>query len=227
MPRPWLVLDCYVDGGGDDNFTRHLGGPWQVCRPPSEPLPLDPTGFRGVLVSGSAAGVNDRLPWAGRLVRFVRRAVDLRVPVLGVCFGHQVLAEAVAGPGAIRLSPTPEVGWFHIQQDNAAPSPILAGLPARFQTFLSHFDEVDPALRHHVTVQASSERCPVQALAVPGRPAWGVQFHAEMLAEETSRLVHLFVGDRLPGQPEAVLADAVDSTPLIERMLANFAQQTS
>lgn len=225
MQRPWLVLDCYTDGGGAHNFTRHLSGPRQVLRPPISALPLDPSGFHGIVMSGSVAGVNDRLPWVGRLVHFVRRAVDRRVPVLGVCFGHQVLAAALAGPGAVRRSPTPEVGWYRIHQNHTAPSPILAGLPPHFRTFLSHFDEVHPALRRHITVQASSSRCPVQALAVPGRPAWGVQFHAEMGPAETSSIVQRLVGPRLPGDPASVLSQAVDSTPLIRGMLANFSRQ--
>ena len=226
--RPWLVLDCYMDdAGGAGNFVPLLaepavggGAPVEVLRPPRGPLPLSPRGWQGVVITGSAAGVNDRLVWASRLVAFVQRAVAQGVPLLGVCFGHQVLAEALAGPGAVRRAPLPEVGWFDIEL--LAPDPLLEGFPDRFRTFLSHFDEVRPEVLPQVRWLARSHRCPVQALRHPTRPAWGVQFHAEMGSVEACGLVRKRIGTTLPGDPAAALAQEVDSRPLIRRLLTNF-----
>jgi len=223
--KPWLVVDSYTEGDAAGNFCPHLDGPVTVVRAASGRLPLSPRPHRGVIVTGSAAGVNDRLPWVQQTVDFVRRAVAQDVPVLGVCFGHQVLAEAVIGPRAIRRSPRPEVGWFRIHVDR--PSPILAGFPAHFQTFLSHFDEVRPAVAHHLDVIASSARCPIQAFQVPGRRAWGVQFHAEMGPAETRRIVHRYVGSRVPGQPARALQRATDSRRIIAGLLDNFTRATA
>ncbi|MFT4977349.1 MAG: GMP synthase (glutamine-hydrolyzing) [Myxococcota bacterium] len=218
--KPWLILDAYLDNDGSENFLPHFAGrPVRTLRPTSALPPLDPTAFRGVVITGSAAGVNDRRPWVQRTVAFTRRALQRQVPVLGVCFGHQVLAEAVAGPGAIRRAPLPEVGWFRIHR---RPTPILDGFPSHFRTFLSHFDEVRPEVRPHLDVLASSERCPIQAFSVPGRPAWGVQFHAEMGSVETREIVRRHVGSKVPGDPERVLVGAVDSAPLIAKLIANF-----
>lgn len=236
--KPWLVLDCYLDAaGGAENFVPFLrqasvggGHPVQVLRPPQALLPLSLSGVRGVVITGSAAGVNDGLAWVGRLVEWVRRLLEQRVPLLGVCFGHQVLAEALAGPGAVRRAPLPEVGWFDIERQtpSAGPDsdPLLQGFPPRFRTFLSHFDEVRPEILPRVYSLARSARCPVQALRVPQRPAWGVQFHAEMGAAEACGLVRKRIGTTLPGDPEAALAQAVDSRPLIRQLLANFCAAT-
>ena len=226
--RPWLIVDCYIeDTGGADNFLPHLprGAFARVVHAPREPLPLTPAPYAGMIITGSAAGVNDRLPWAGRLVDLTRRAVDAGVPVLGVCFGHQVLAEALCGPGAVRRSPTPELGWFDIEVQHS--DPLLAGFPRRFRTFLSHFDEVRPEVLPRLRGLASSARCPVQAFRHPRRPAWGVQFHSEMGPAEASRIIHRRVGQQVPGDPAVVLSRAVDSRPLIRRLVDNFCRQAA
>lgn len=218
--RPWLIIDSYTSGDGAANFIPHFGHQPVTVATARRSLPLSPRAFRGVLITGSAAGVNDGLPWVQGVVQFTRRCLEQRVPVLGVCFGHQALAEAVIGPGAVRRTPRPEVGWYQISIQR--PSPILDGLPVHFQTFLSHFDEVRPEARARLDVLASSDRCPIQAFGVPGRPAWGVQFHAEMHAPETTRIVHRYVGHRLPGEPARTLRQATDSTAFIQRLVRNF-----
>ncbi|MDG1483233.1 MAG: type 1 glutamine amidotransferase [Myxococcota bacterium] len=222
MRRPWLVVDCYVEepGSGADNFLPHLTDREVVVAQAVRALPLDDPGrFGGVVITGSAAGVNDGLDWVDGLVDFVRRAVTDRVPVLGVCFGHQVLAQAVLGPGAVRTARRPEVGWFPITHRGTAP--LLRDFPRTFTTFLSHHDEVDPSHAEMLTVFASSERCSVQGYQVSGCRAWGVQFHAEMALEEASAVVQC----QAPS-PEEVVSRAVDSAPLIAGLMRRFVEAT-
>lgn len=221
--RPWLVVDCYVEDpqGGAVNFLPYLTDREAVSTRPCRGEVLDrPDRFAGVVLTGSAAGVNDGLPWVDSLVEFVRHALVDGVPILGVCFGHQVLAEAAIGPGAIRTAPLPELGWFDITHQDSAP--ILSGFPSTFSTFLSHGDEVDPLRAGELTVFARSQRCSVQGYQVPDRRAWGVQFHAEMSLSEATELVRRRIGLDYPGDPEAALAMAVDSSPLISRLMHNF-----
>ena len=221
--RPWLVVDCYVEDpeGGALNFLPHLTDREVVSTRPSWGQALDrPDRFAGVVLTGSAARVNDGLPWVASLLDFVRHALSDRVPILGVCFGHQVLAEAAIGPGAIRTAPRPELGWFDITHHGSAP--ILSGFPSTFPTFLSHGDEVDPERARDLAVFARSQRCSVQGYQVPDRRAWGVQFHAEMSLTEATAQVRRRVGVDHPGDPEAVLARAVDSAPLIAGLMQNF-----
>ena len=221
--KPFLVLDCYLDDIGATRLFTPLpdGSPVEVVHPVSEPMPPDPSAYAGLLITGSAASVLDAsVSWLPALELFVGTALEADVPVLGVCFGHQLVAKLLWGPGSLRRSPTPEVGWFEIERD--PDEPLLEGFPTRFTTFLSHFDEVltdPPELR----CTARSERCAVQAYHVPGRAIWCVQFHAEMDAEETERLVRQRLAQHPElGDAEEALARRVDSSALKRRMFENF-----
>jgi len=226
---PHLILDCYLDDvGGARNLAPHFEGrPFEVVRPAHEGAPVDARGHASLVVTGSAASVLDEPPWLAGLEGCVRDAVARGVPVLGVCFGHQVLARALFGPAAVRRADEVELGWLPIEV--TARDPLLAGLPRRFRTFVSHADEVDPGLecfRAGARVLARSERCAVQAFRAvePERPAWGVQFHAEMPLEESRALVRSRLGSSPEGRTsaEALLAAATDSRHLVRALLASF-----
>jgi GMP synthase-like glutamine amidotransferase len=83
-----------------------------------EALP-DPAGLEAILITGSSAGVYDDLDWIAPLERFVRAAYQARVPMAGICFGHQLIAQALGG--TVRKS---ERGWgigrhvYHVVPDN-------------------------------------------------------------------------------------------------------------
>ena len=61
-----------------------------------EPFP-DPARLEAIVITGSAAGVYDRLPWLDPLRAFIRTAYEQRTPMLGICFGHQIMADALGG----------------------------------------------------------------------------------------------------------------------------------
>lgn len=221
--KPFLVLDCYLDDIGATRLFTPLpdGSPVEALQVVRDPLPSDPSAYAGLLITGSAASVLDpEVAWLPGLEAFVSAALERDVPILGVCFGHQLVAKLLWGPDALRLSPTPEVGWFEIER--TAEDALLEGFPRRFTTFLSHFDEVLEAPAGLECV-ARSERCGVQAFQVPGRPVWCVQFHAEMDAEETERLLRqrLAKNPHL-GDPEQALERRVDSSALKRRLFENF-----
>ncbi len=70
-----------------------------------EALP-DPAGLEAILLTGSPAGVYDDLDWIAPLERFVRTAYDAKIPMAGICFGHQLIAQALGGTVA-----KSEKGW--------------------------------------------------------------------------------------------------------------------
>jgi GMP synthase-like glutamine amidotransferase len=117
-------------------------------------------------------------PWLKREKAAIREAVAERaMPCLGVCLGHQLLAEALGG--AVGKMTAPEVGVLSVElTDEGRSSPIFAGLPARQACLQWHGAEVQD-LPEGGRILASSPACPVQAMAV-GPRAFGVQYHVEL-----------------------------------------------
>jgi GMP synthase-like glutamine amidotransferase len=140
-------------------------------------------------VTGSRHGVYDGLPWIEPLKGFLRACIAARVPVVGICFGHQILAEALGG----RVIKS-ERGWGLGVQDYelvARPS-WLADLPDQFAVNALHQDQV-VALPPGVTVLARSPHCAYAALAygeleapvavtLQPHPEFGRAFMDELLA---------------------------------------------
>jgi GMP synthase (glutamine-hydrolysing) len=134
--------------------------------------------FAGIVVLGSVESVNDsQLAWIALERAFVVSAVEHHVPIFGVCFGGQLLAQALGG--RVVRSSEPEVGWSTIQSDDpsmVAPGPWL----------LWHEDAIEPPPGAVVVA-----RTPVAVQAyVMGRHT-GVQFHPEV----TPDLVRTWIDD--------------------------------
>ncbi len=152
------------------------GATVSVRRAPQEDLPRRLEDFDRVIVSGSKTGAAESAPWIDRLLEMVRRTVDLEIPYLGVCFGHQMLARAFGGPESVRKAAVPEFGWVEIQiQENSS---LMHGLPQKFHSFAAHFDEV-AQLPLGFKVLANSGACAVQACQLQNLPVFGIQFHPE------------------------------------------------
>ncbi len=148
----------------------------QVVDAVRQPLPPSDS-FDRLVLTGSEASVLDEWPWIHREIKFVQRAIDDGKPVLGICFGHQLLARACWGRGRVRHAKEPEFGWRKIRLDIA--DPLFAGLAPEVVAFCSHFDEVHN-LPPDAVILAASDQCPVQAFRMRGQPVWGIQFHPEM-----------------------------------------------
>ena len=104
-----------------------------------QPLP-DPVTLDATLVMGSGAGVYDtHYPWLNPLRDYIRAAYAARTPMLGICFGHQIIADALGGD--VRKS---EKGWGlgrHVYAVKSRPAPIGGTLP-EFAIACSHQDQV-------------------------------------------------------------------------------------
>lgn len=144
-----------------------------------DPIPeLDPFDLLVVMGGPQDLWQKDELPWMRAELAAIRRwVVDLSRPYLGICLGHQLLAEALGG----RVAPmtAPEVGLCEVTRTAAgAADPLFAGLPERLRTFQWHGAEVAD-LPEGAVVLAGNAACGTQAIRC-GDQAWGLQFHIEI-----------------------------------------------
>jgi len=139
--------------------------------------------FDALIVLGGPMNVWDdvQFPWLEEEKAAIRKWVsDLKRPYLGLCLGHQLLADALGG--RCTWQDPPEIGVLDIALTSEAKrDPIFGHLPSRFKALQWHSVQIDVP-PSGATQLASSEECKWQAMRV-GDNAWSVQFHIEIEAE--------------------------------------------
>jgi GMP synthase-like glutamine amidotransferase len=161
-------------------FLRQDGIPAQAVRLDlGEPIP-DLNAFDALWVMGGPQDVWQEAehPWLADEKAAIRQAVLARhMPFLGICLGHQLLADALGGK--VEPAAEPEIGVFDVALcAGAARHPLCAGLPERGRFLQWHRAEVRRPPQG-ARVLATSPRCAIQAIAVGAR-AFGLQCHAEV-----------------------------------------------
>lgn len=185
--------------------------------------PPEARGAVGILLTGSLASAYADEPWILRLSDWVRAAAPLGVPMLGVCFGHQLLARALGGRArrnpagrevgtpAVRLTPKGAEDW------------LFEGVPERFPAQLTHDDDVE-VLPPGAVRLAFNDHTPVQAFGL-GDHLRGVQFHPEIDAAIMEAIVGYKAGAGiLPGGPSPKHSP-IRPSPEAARVLSNFAER--
>ena len=148
---------------------------------PSATPPPSTEAIDAIMVFGGSMHVDqdDEHPWLTPEKAFLREQLERGTPILGVCLGSQLLAEA-AGASPHR-SPEPEIGWYDIEITEAGASdPVIGPLAPSIELFEWHH-YVAPLPPGAVEL-ARTPAC-VQAFRIDGKPAWGLQFHAEVTRE--------------------------------------------
>ena len=191
-----------------------------------EALP-DPATLDAILITGSPAGVYDSDPWIAPLMDFIRRAADARVPQVGICFGHQIMAEALGGKVV-----KSEKGWGigrHTYEMCACPDWMGGDCPARISIPVSHQDQV-VALPPGASVIAASEFTPFAGIDYGALPAMSFQCHPEFDAAYSAALYEIRKGRPLSEPAVAAAIQSLDA-PLdnqtLGRWIAGFFRQSS
>lgn len=180
------------------------------------PFP-DPAGLEGIIVTGSAAGVYDsHYDWMEPLRAFIRAAYAARTPMLGVCFGHQIMADALGGE--VRKS---EKGWGlgrHVYEVRERPA-FLATEADALAIACSHQDQVI-APPPEADVFLASDFTPNAGLLYRNGAAISLQPHPEFDDDYTLALAELRRGKA----PDEVIETALASvaTPSHSRDLARY-----
>ncbi|CAL8974307.1 Carbamoyl-phosphate synthase small chain [Propionicimonas sp. T2.31MG-18] len=151
----------------------------------------------GVIVLGGRMSAHDTAehPWIEPLKQFMVDAVDAGIPLLGICLGHQLLAEAFGGTVTVRHPGGGEHGACRVTWREAAlDDPLLGRLAEQGDSLLpeSHDDAVT-VLPPGAVPLASSAAYPHQAFRIGS--AVGVQFHPEASPELMGRWAELGGGD--------------------------------
>ena len=164
-------------------------------------LPSDPAECDAYIVTGSSAGVYDDLPWIAPLKAFLVEAASQ--PLVGVCFGHQVMAEAFGGKVV-----KSDKGWgvgLHAY-DVAEPQAWMGSETERVAVPASHQDqvvEIPPGAR----AVAGSAFTPAGILVYDDQAAISMQFHPEFDPAYATALIEARRGDRYTdAQADAAIA---------------------
>jgi len=175
-----------------------------------EPLP-DPNALQAILITGSSVGVYDKLDWIAPLEDFVRNAYAGQIPMVGVCFGHQLMAQALGG--TVRKS---EKGWGigrHVY-DITPGNGVIDG--ERIAIAASHQDQVIEPPPGARTILSSSFTEHAGLLYGNGA-ALSVQPHPEFdtgFAHVCCELREGYAPDHVVAQAKASLAEPVDNARL-------------
>lgn len=174
--------------------------------------------YDAVVVTGSQAAVYERESWIDTLAELVRDLHELGVPILGVCWGHQLLAHALGG--CVGEMDAYELGYSRIERYD--DSPLFAGLPGEFVAFESHSDEVLQLPPGAVELAGNDRSCQAFSLG----PTYGVQFHPEFDLETARSVTEKKRGDVPDQTVESVLAEATPErhaeTAAAARLFDNF-----
>ncbi len=180
-----------------------------------EPLP-DPATLDAILITGSPAGVYDPEPWMNPLMDFIRWAADAKTPQIGICFGHQAVAQAMGA----RVAKS-DKGWGvgrHAYDVHDAPD-WINGKPDEAAFAVSHQDQVlslPPGARRI----ASSAFTPYAALAFQQVPIISFQGHPEF-EDDFAEALYDCRRDRL-GDNSADTAIESLSRPHDNQMIASW-----
>lgn len=177
-----------------------------------EALP-SPHTYDGYILSGSKYSAYERAPWMLNLMEFLQELKALQIPVFGICFGHQIMADAYGGQ-----TTKAKQGWgvgaqLYEYVNDAGPKAAAS--------YIFHQDQVTTLPPDSVCIGGSSH-CPNGVLAYDF-PALSVQYHPEFTADYIRALATKFRGSLLP---DAVSEGALGSIECLEvdsSQIANWA----
>ena len=172
----WIISGMTLP---DDHFTVVSPFLAQQLPPANE--------ISGVVITGSHAMVSDAEPWSVTTGNWLKKIATTRIPVLGICYGHQLIAEAFGGevdfhPGGR------EIGTVKISKTvTAEKDPLFSALPETLMVHVAHAQSAI-TLPERAKLLAKNDFEPHHAFVIDNH-IWGVQFHPEFTTEITEAYI--------------------------------------
>lgn len=205
----WIVREAQAT---DATWVEH-----DIRKDAPLPSPQDADGF---IITGSSSSVTERAPWMLRAEELFREIHAAKTPLFGICFGHQIIGQALGGEVA-KNPRGREIGTVSVRVHDGAEDPILAGLPLVFKANNTHVDSV-VKLPPGARVLASTD-LETNAVFVVGDTTKCVQFHPEIDGDAMRGYVearaHLIEAE---GLDVAQIKNAVSDAPEGAATLRNF-----
>lgn len=190
--KPFLIIKT---GGTFDEFTKGRGdfehwaasamglGPseWESVNVQAGDQLPDPSNYAGCVITGSHDMVTEDQDWIHDTADWIRNAAEKGLPMVGICFGHQLLAMTFGGEAGFHPD-GPEIGTMDIRlTDAASDDPIFSQTPCQFPGHATHY-QCALSIPSGAALLATSDHEPHQAFRY-GDHVWGIQFHPEFDAE--------------------------------------------
>jgi len=157
---------------------------------------------KGLILSGGPASVYER-----NAPKLNQGILDLGLPVLGLCYGHQLLAQMVGG--VVKPSEKREYGRTQVVVDKAVD--VLDGLKQKEWVWMSHGDTVY-SLPKDYEVLAHSDNCPVAAFGNRGKAVYGLQWHPEVVhTQKGERMLRNFFFGVCKCEPDWRVEDVIEA----------------
>ncbi|MBR2261942.1 MAG: glutamine-hydrolyzing GMP synthase [Paludibacteraceae bacterium] len=151
------------------NRVRRLGVFTEICSPAADVKEL--AGAKGIIYSGGPSSV-----YAEDAPAYNPEILNIPVPKLGICYGHQLMASQLGG--SVRPGKVKEYGIADLVLTEPQ-HPLLKNIPVSSPMWMSHGDAVEK-LPDGYKIIASTKDCPIAAVALDERKIYGIQFHPEV-----------------------------------------------
>lgn len=183
-----LIFNSILDPKARDNFSDVIapritfGKAFRILKLSDKINNL--SAFSHLLLSGSELSAANGSSWDDKIISLIHEFYEMNKPILGICYGHQMIARALCGNKSVKKSRSPEFGWKKMSLE---PNPIFRHITQ--PVFLeSRYDAVC-TLDERFEIIASNEQLNIQAFQMKDRPVWGVQFHPEMLWKDGKQML--------------------------------------
>jgi GMP synthase (glutamine-hydrolysing) len=162
-------------------------------------IPHDPEQYAAIVILGGYMSVYENLPYLNKEQELIRNAKQHQVPLLGICLGSQLIAQAL--DGRVYKAEQKEIGWFDVTINNEGMNDIFKGMANNnMKVFQWHGDTYE--LPNSATLLASSDLYP-QAFRIDN--TIGILFHLEV----TPEMIQKWIDNYGPEMKEAGVAAGV------------------